>query len=70
LGAKFGNKNWYKGTGSGSMGKWTKKGEYIIEPHKVRKFMIPDLNGFELTPYVDPKFTTLVRGSHSVKDYF
>ncbi|KAJ3097754.1 hypothetical protein HDU97_004569 [Phlyctochytrium planicorne] len=68
--AKFGNKNVYKGTGSGSMGKWTSKGKFIIEQHKVRQFMVPDLNGFELTPYVDPTFKTKIRATHSVEDYF
>ncbi|KAJ3118500.1 hypothetical protein HDU96_001319 [Phlyctochytrium bullatum] len=70
LGAKFGNKNWYKGTGSAGMGKWLKDGTYVVEPHKVRSWVVPsNLAECKLTPYVDPKFDLVVR-SHSVVDYF
>ena len=36
------NGGFYKGTGSGSMGRHTKHGDYIIECHKVRTFKVPE----------------------------
>ncbi len=36
------NKGFYKGRGSGSMGRHTKKGGYIIEYHKVRTYVVPE----------------------------
>ncbi|KAJ9067803.1 60S ribosomal protein L27, mitochondrial [Entomophthora muscae] len=44
--------NYYKGTRVGSTGSHTKHGQYIIDQSKVRKYVVPDLEGFELTPYV------------------
>ena len=32
----------YKGTGSGAMGRHTKHGGYVIEWHKVRNYVVPD----------------------------
>ncbi|KAL9101316.1 MAG: hypothetical protein Q9163_003405, partial [Psora crenata] len=32
---------YYKGTGSGPMGRHTKHGGYIIEWHKVRTYVVP-----------------------------
>ncbi|KAH6618059.1 mitochondrial ribosomal protein L27-domain-containing protein [Chaetomium sp. MPI-SDFR-AT-0129] len=46
------NKGYYKGTGSGSMGRHTKHGGYIIEWNKVRTYVCPPLDGFKLTPFV------------------
>ncbi|KAK4034428.1 mitochondrial ribosomal protein L27-domain-containing protein [Parachaetomium inaequale] len=46
------NKGFYKGTGSGSMGRHTKHGGYIVELHKVRTYVCPSLEGFKLTPFV------------------
>ncbi|KAK4134905.1 hypothetical protein BT67DRAFT_285516 [Trichocladium antarcticum] len=46
------NKGFYKGTGSGSMGRHTKHGGYIIEWDKVRTYVCPPLDGFKLTPFV------------------
>ncbi|KAK0742304.1 mitochondrial ribosomal protein L27-domain-containing protein [Apiosordaria backusii] len=46
------NKGFYKGTGSGSMGRHTNRGGYIIEWNKVRTYVCPDLTGFKLTPFV------------------
>ncbi|KAK3381338.1 mitochondrial ribosomal protein L27-domain-containing protein [Podospora didyma] len=46
------NKGFYKGTGSGSMGRHTKHGGYIIELAKVRTYVCPSLEGFKLTPFV------------------
>lgn len=35
------NKGFYKGTGSGSMGRHTKHGKYVIEWEKVRTYVVP-----------------------------
>ncbi|KAL9117641.1 MAG: hypothetical protein Q9187_005820 [Circinaria calcarea] len=47
------NGGYYKGTGSGSMGRHTKHGDYVIEWHKVRTYIVPkELQDFKLTPFV------------------
>ncbi|MCJ1388421.1 hypothetical protein MMC18_001268 [Xylographa bjoerkii] len=47
------NGGFYKGTGSGSMGRHTKHGDYVIEWHKVRTYIVPpQLKDFKLTPFV------------------
>ncbi|KAK4166490.1 mitochondrial ribosomal protein L27-domain-containing protein [Cladorrhinum sp. PSN259] len=46
------NKGFYKGTGTGAMGRHTKYGGYIIEWDRVRTYVCPDLTGFKLTPFV------------------
>ncbi|TPX10193.1 uncharacterized protein E0L32_001390 [Thyridium curvatum] len=47
------NKGFYKGTGTGSMGRHTKHGGYVIEYHKVRTYVVPEgLADFKLTPFV------------------
>ncbi|MCJ1246325.1 hypothetical protein MMC30_003532 [Trapelia coarctata] len=47
------NGGYYKGTGSGSMGRHTKHGDYVIEWHKVRTYVVPEqLKSFKLTPFV------------------
>ncbi|KAL8971932.1 MAG: hypothetical protein Q9183_000819 [Haloplaca sp. 2 TL-2023] len=47
------NGGYYKGTGSGSMGRHTKHGGYIIDNKKVRTYVVPkDLKSFKLTPFV------------------
>ncbi|KAI4276594.1 MAG: hypothetical protein LQ337_002377 [Flavoplaca oasis] len=47
------NGGYYKGTGSGSMGRHTKHGGYIIDYRKVRTYVVPtDLKDFKLTPFV------------------
>ena len=35
------NGGYYKGTGSGSMGRHTKQGGYVIEWRKVRTYVVP-----------------------------
>ncbi|KAJ3081917.1 hypothetical protein HDU79_011973 [Rhizoclosmatium sp. JEL0117] len=68
---KLGNKNFYKGRGSGPMGRWTAKGNYMLEPFRFRQYMIPDLSGCQLTPYVNPNtLKSKSIGNHSVRDYF
>ncbi|KAL8807634.1 MAG: hypothetical protein Q9182_000618 [Xanthomendoza sp. 2 TL-2023] len=47
------NGGYYKGTGSGSMGRHTKHGGYILDYRKVRTYVVPkDLKDFRLTPFV------------------
>ena len=41
-------KGYYKGTGTGSMGRHTKHGGYIIEWDKVRTYVCPSLEGFKV----------------------
>lgn len=36
------NKGYYKGTRTGSMGQWTKQGNYVINWEKVRTYVVPD----------------------------
>ncbi|KAL7752022.1 hypothetical protein RI367_002550 [Sorochytrium milnesiophthora] len=49
---KNGNKNYYKGTGTGAHGRHIAQGTYIILPQKVREWVVPDLRNFSLKPYV------------------
>ncbi|KAL8863283.1 MAG: hypothetical protein Q9178_000658 [Gyalolechia marmorata] len=47
------NGGYYKGTGSGAMGRHTKHGGYIVDYKKVRTYVVPkDLKDFKLTPFV------------------
>jgi hypothetical protein len=41
LSTKQTNKGYYKGTGSGSMGRHTQHGGYVIEWEKVRTYVVP-----------------------------
>ncbi|KAJ2150599.1 60S ribosomal protein L27, mitochondrial [Coemansia sp. RSA 1807] len=45
-------RNFYKGNRTGSMGRHTKHGGYVIDANKVRTFVVPSLAGCELKPYV------------------
>ncbi|KAI9790442.1 MAG: hypothetical protein M1816_005106 [Peltula sp. TS41687] len=50
------NKGYYKGNRTGSMGRHTKHGGYIIEWDKVRTYVVPsNLQDFQLTPFVTRK---------------
>ncbi|CAK7201448.1 60S ribosomal protein L27, mitochondrial [Sporothrix eucalyptigena] len=49
------NKGFYKGTRTGSMGRHTKKGGYILEYAKVRTYVVPSLVDFNLTPFVSQR---------------
>ncbi|GAN03767.1 50S ribosomal protein 27 protein [Mucor ambiguus] len=60
LTAKKGH-NFYKGTGSGAMGRHTKNGSYLVDWNKVRTFVVPDLEGFNLGPYVSRKTPVLAK---------
>lgn len=54
LTTKKGNKNFYKGTRSSGIGKFTTKGRYIINWDKVRTFVVPTEFNAELKPLVSP----------------
>lgn len=41
LTTKDGNKNYYKGTGSSGIGRWTKHGRYKVNYEKVRTYVVP-----------------------------
>jgi hypothetical protein len=69
LTSKQGNKNFYKGNRTGRLGRFTTKGHFILQEHKQRTFVIPDLSEFKLTPYCSPKAET-VRMAHTARDYF
>ena len=49
LTTKGGPHNFYKGNRVGSMGRHTKYGGYIIDFAKVRTYVCPDLEGFEVS---------------------
>ncbi|KAF3907537.1 hypothetical protein AA313_de0202128 [Arthrobotrys entomopaga] len=49
------NGGYYKGTGSGAMGEHTKWGGYKLNPAKMRNYVVPDMTGFKLTPFVTKK---------------
>lgn len=57
LSTKQAGKDYYKGTGTGSMGSHTKWGTYILDVKKMRTYVVPDLTGFEVCLYT-------VRGKH------
>ncbi|KAK0629180.1 mitochondrial ribosomal protein L27-domain-containing protein [Bombardia bombarda] len=46
------NKGFYKGSGTGTVGRHTKHGGFVIEWEKVRSYVCPPLEGFKLTPFV------------------
>lgn len=67
LTTKQGNKNFYKGTGSSGIGRWTTRGRYIINWDKVRTYVVPSgLNETSLKPLVCSKTPML---THSFKGY-
>ncbi|KAK6522524.1 hypothetical protein TWF281_001967 [Arthrobotrys megalospora] len=49
------NGGYYKGTGTGSMGSHTKYGGYVLDPKKLRNYVVPDMTDFKLTPFVTKK---------------
>ncbi|KAK0707541.1 hypothetical protein B0H67DRAFT_685842 [Lasiosphaeris hirsuta] len=49
------NKGFYKGNRTGNVGRHTKYGGFSVEWPKVRTYVCPSLEGFKLTPFVDPE---------------
>ncbi|KAI9106177.1 mitochondrial ribosomal protein L27-domain-containing protein [Phlyctochytrium arcticum] len=70
MNSKQGNKNFYKGTGSGRMGRWTARGRFLLEPWRFRSWEIPELSNCELKPFVSKNADKHFRQSHSFRDYF
>ncbi|KAI4723596.1 hypothetical protein E4T48_00149 [Aureobasidium sp. EXF-10727] len=58
LTTKQAGKDYYKGTGSGSMGRHTKYGAYRIDWSKVRTYVVPELADFQLKPFVAENIDT------------
>ena len=52
LTGKTGPKGYYKGKGVKSVGSTTKKGGFRVNPKKLPDYVVPDLEGFALKPYV------------------
>ncbi len=61
LTTKQGPHNYYKGNRTGSMGRHTKWGGYIIDWKKVRTYVCPDLSGFRVS-------STKVLELHAMED--
>ena len=41
MNSKRGNKNYYKGKGTGRLGSWTSQGQFKIDPWRLREYMPP-----------------------------
>lgn len=52
LTTKQGPRTYYKGKGCAPSGRHTSKGGYHIQQQKLPEYVVPDLKGFELKPYV------------------
>jgi len=60
-------KGFYKGTGTGTVGRHTKHGGFVIEWERVRTFVCPNLEGFKLSPFVS-RNVLRVRGQYLDKE--
>eukprot|EP01088_Endostelium_zonatum_P006252 TRINITY_DN1835_c0_g1_i1.p1 TRINITY_DN1835_c0_g1~~TRINITY_DN1835_c0_g1_i1.p1 ORF type:complete len:101 (+),score=13.30 TRINITY_DN1835_c0_g1_i1:5-307(+) len=61
----------YKGVGCRRLGRHTRKGRYIVNPLRIPEYVVPDLTGFELKPYVSkntPKIKVLPITVNDVPD--
>ncbi|GAM87949.1 hypothetical protein ANO11243_059770 [Dothideomycetidae sp. 11243] len=47
--------DFYKGNRTGAMGRHTKRGGYVVEWTKVRTYVVPDVEGCDLTPFVSKR---------------
>uniref|UniRef100_A0A7S4A9E0 Uncharacterized protein n=1 Tax=Pseudo-nitzschia australis TaxID=44445 RepID=A0A7S4A9E0_9STRA len=52
LTTKRAGKGYYKGNGSTKEGRLTSKGKFVSDPKKKLELMAPDLEGFNLKPYI------------------
>eukprot|EP00038_Savillea_parva_P029708 m.72990 g.72990 ORF g.72990 m.72990 type:complete len:156 (-) comp8811_c0_seq2:57-524(-) len=50
--SKMGNKNYYKGRRCNPTGYLTRKGRFVVDPYRLPQYVVPDLEGFKLKPYV------------------
>jgi hypothetical protein len=48
LSRKHGNKNFYKGTGTRSVGRITSRGKFVVEKDRLIDFQVPDLSDFKV----------------------
>lgn len=66
------NGGYYKGTGSGSLGRHTKHGGYVIEWRKVRTYVVPtDLKSFKVRSLLSNACSTLAYSvglAHAIRD--
>ncbi|XP_047312279.1 39S ribosomal protein L41-A, mitochondrial-like [Impatiens glandulifera] len=52
LTSKSGPRNYYKGKNCKPTGFHTRKGGYVVQEEKLPNYVVPDLTGFKLKPYV------------------
>ncbi|PRW44460.1 39S ribosomal L41- mitochondrial-like [Chlorella sorokiniana] len=52
LTTKQGPRTYYKGKGAASTGHHTSKGGYTVAEHKLPRYIVPDLSGFKLRPFI------------------
>ncbi|KMZ67727.1 39S ribosomal protein L41-A, mitochondrial [Zostera marina] len=52
LSSKRAPRNYYKGKNCKSTGFHTRKGGYVVMDEKLPRYVVPDLTGFKLKPYV------------------
>ncbi|XP_057767813.1 uncharacterized protein LOC130988073 [Salvia miltiorrhiza] len=52
LTSKRSHKGYYKGKNCKPTGFHTRKGGYVVVPEKIPNYVVPDLTGFKLKPYV------------------
>lgn len=62
LNTKQAGKDFYKGNRTGSMGRHTKHGGYIIEFEKVRTYVCPDLLDFNVSINAFPREDSVPKG--------
>ncbi|PVU97144.1 hypothetical protein BB559_002132 [Furculomyces boomerangus] len=62
-------RNFYKGNKSGSTGRHTKHGSYVVEWSKVRTYVVPDMTDFKLKPYVSHRTEKIVSKLPVAEDF-
>mmetsp|Transcript_26337 Transcript_26337/g.69219 ORF Transcript_26337/g.69219 Transcript_26337/m.69219 type:complete len:160 (-) Transcript_26337:1518-1997(-) len=53
--SKMGNKNYYKGRRCNPTGWINSKGRFVKDPYREVLYVVPDMSGFDLKPYVTIK---------------
>ncbi|TGZ82853.1 hypothetical protein EX30DRAFT_339125 [Ascodesmis nigricans] len=70
LTTKMVNGGFYKGNRTGTVGRHTKHGGFVIDWERVRTYVVPDMKGFELTPFVtnkmEPTLGRFPQGEHPI----
>ena len=49
MSSKRGNKNYYKGKGTGKLGEWTSKNKFVVQDWRLRQYVVPDLSDFQVS---------------------